>query len=308
MRIQHIDLNKELKNLRPVAACIGYFDGMHTGHQALVKKTVELAEQYGCESALITFDPDPWVTIKGEQDVHHITTMPQRINLAMQSGIRNIYILNFTKEMSRLSPHEFVERVLVPCRIQALVCGFDFHYGFKGQGSGETLKEEGLFDVFIVDAVSDSGEKISSTRISALIEAGEVDEAQRLMGHPFEIEGKVIHGRHIGESLGFPTANIEVDPEYIHPKTGVYACRALIRGKPYMAMVNLGHNPTLNYTPLLSLEAHILDYEGDLYGQRMIIQFVKYIRPETNFKNKNNLIMQLELDRQNVRKVFNALG
>ncbi len=306
MRIQYIDLNETSRSYKPAAACIGYFDGLHLGHQALIKKTIELAHEHQCESALITFDPDPWVTIHKDMTVKHITTMKQRINLAMQSGIKNIYILKFTEEMSKLSPHDFVERVILPCNIKALVCGFDFRYGFKGQGTCDTLRQEGLFDVAVVDAVMDSGEKISSTRISSLIEAGEVDEAARLMGHPYVIEGKVIHGRHVGASLGFPTANIDVDLEYLEPKHGVYACRAYIKGIPYPAMANLGHNPTVNYTSALSLEVHILDFEGDLYGETLAVEFVKFIRDEQNFKNRTNLIMQLELDRNTVRKLLNA--
>ena len=306
MRIQYIDLNETSRTYKPAAACIGYFDGLHLGHQALIKKTIELAHEHQCESALITFDPDPWVTIHKDMTVKHITTMKQRINLAMQSGIKNIYILKFTEEMSRLSPHDFVERVILPCNIRALVCGFDFRYGFKGQGTCDTLREEGLFDVAVVDAVMDGGEKISSTRISNLIEAGEVDEAARLMGHPYVIEGKVIHGRHVGASLGFPTANIDVDLEYLEPKHGVYACRAICEAGTYLAVTNIGSRPTVG-GHRVTVEPWLLDFSGDLYGKELTLQFHAFLRPERKFESLPELQEEIRKNAAQTREFFEKL-
>ncbi len=308
MRIVTLDLNSPRLSAVNTAACIGYFDGMHRGHQALIAETVRLAEKHGCESALITFDPDPWVRIRPDADVHHITTLKQRIELAVRYGIKNIFILNFTKEMSALSPEDFCARVLSMCSLKAVVCGFDFHFGYKGAGDPDTLRECCGCEVSVVDAVVEDGEKISSTRISGLIEEGRPDEAEKLMGHPFVIEGKVIAGRHVGTGLGFPTANVMAPEEYILPRQGVYAGYAEVKGKKYMAMINLGHNPTVNYTGRLSLEAHLLDFDEDIYGERIAVSFRYFLRPETDFASRGNLIMQLERDRINVRKRLNGEG
>ena len=303
MRIVNVKLGEIRKQKNPVVACIGYFDGMHKGHQALVNATIEKAKELGVESGLITFDPDPWVTLRNEKDVKHITPLQQRINIAVELGIKNIFILNFTKEMAALSPLDFI-KVLDSCNIKALICGFDYHYGQFGKGDIESLKRDADFEVVVIDAVNDNEGKISSTRITNLIEEGEVHKAEELLGYAYRVEGYVVHGNAKGRTIGYPTANVSVPSEYLEPKGGVYACFALIDGKKYKAMVNIGHNPTFNYTETMSLEAYILDFSGDLYDKRLKISFKYYLRPEKKFKYVGNLKMQLEQDEFAVRTLL----
>ena len=303
MRIVNVKLGEIRKQKNPVVACIGYFDGMHKGHQALVNATIEKAKELGVESGLITFDPDPWVTLRNEKDVKHITPLQQRINIAVELGIKNIFILNFTKEMAALSPLDFI-KVLDSCNIKALICGFDYHYGQFGKGDIESLKRDADFEVVVIDAVSDNEGKISSTRITNLIEEGEVHKAEELLGYAYRVEGYVVHGNAKGRTIGYPTANVSVPSEYLEPKGGVYACFALVDGKKYKAMVNIGHNPTFNYTETMSLEAYILDFSGDLYDKRLKISFKYYLRPEKKFKYIGNLKMQLEQDEFAVRTLL----
>ena len=303
MRIVNVKLGEIRKQKNPVVACIGYFDGMHKGHQALVNATLEKAKELGIESGLITFDPDPWVTLRDAKDVKHITPLQQRINIAVELGIKNIFILNFTKEMAALSPLDFI-KVLDSCNIKALICGFDYHYGQFGKGDIESLKRDADFEVIVIDAVSDSEGKISSTRITNLIEEGEVHKAEELLGYAYRVEGYVVHGNAKGRTIGYPTANVSVPSEYLEPKSGVYACFALVDGKKYKAMVNIGHNPTFNYTETMSLEAYILDFSGDLYDKRLKISFKYYLRPEKKFKYIGNLKMQLEQDEFAVRTLL----
>ena len=303
MRIVNVKLGEIRKQKNPVVACIGYFDGMHKGHQALVNATIEKAKELGVESGLITFDPDPWVTLRNAKDVKHITPLQQRINIAVELGIKNIFILNFTKEMAALSPLDFI-KVLDSCNIKALICGFDYHYGQFGKGDIESLKRDADFEVIVIDAVSDSEGKISSTRITNLIEEGEVHKAEELLGYAYRVEGYVVHGNAKGRTIGYPTANVSVPGEYLEPKSGVYACFALVDGKKYKAMVNIGHNPTFNYTETMSLEAYILDFSGDLYDKRLKISFKYYLRPEKKFKYIGNLKMQLEQDEFAVRTLL----
>ena len=303
MRIVNVKLGEIRKQKNPVVACIGYFDGMHKGHQALVNATLEKAKELGVESGLITFDPDPWVTLRNEKDVKHITPLQQRINIAVELGIKNIFILNFTKEMAALSPLDFI-KVLDSCNIKALICGFDYHYGQFGKGDIESLKRDADFEVVVVNAVNDNEGKISSTRITNLIEEGEVHKAEELLGYAYRVEGYVVHGNAKGRTIGYPTANVSVPSEYLEPKGGVYACFALIDGKKYKAMVNIGHNPTFNYTETMSLEAYILDFSGDLYDKRLKISFKYYLRPEKKFKYIGNLKMQLEQDEFAVRTLL----
>lgn len=306
MRVINIYAGGHNRQKTALCACIGYFDGMHKGHQALIAETISLAKEKHCESALITFDPDPWVTIKGIKEVHHITTMRQRINIAVSLGIQNIVILKFTKEMSEQSPVEFIEKTLGQLNLYGLVCGFDFHYGFKGAGNCESLQNDAPYEVRVVEAVEDETGKISSTRISAAIEQGNMEEAARMLGYEYQIDGTVIHGRHIGTGMGFPTANVGYSTEYILPKKGVYACYAKIGGKKIRAMVNIGHNPTVNYTDRMSLEAHLIDFKGDIYGRMITVSFIRYLRPEMKFRNADNLVMQLDQDLRDTNRILDA--
>lgn len=304
MRIIQIDVNKPIKIDRPIVACIGYFDGLHIGHQALINKTKEISKEKNLETALITFDPDPWVTLKGLDNVKHLTTMKQRINLAVHHGIRNIIILKFTKEMANLSFEDFSEKILGQCNIKNLVCGFDFKYGKNGEGNSLTLKASGLFDVTIIDSVNFNGEKISTTRIIECLNNGDIELANKLLGYNYEIQGKIIKGNQKGSKIGFPTANIQSETEYYLPKNGVYACYLKVLNKKYKAMVNIGHNPTFNFVKNISIEAHIIDFNHDIYGCNVSLEFVKFLRDEKKFNNIDNLILQLEQDLFNTKRIL----
>lgn len=298
MRIITISTETKRVYTGPLAACIGYFDGMHIGHRALIQKTLECAKETQAESALITFDPDPWVPIRGidEADIKHISTFRERLNKAVELGIQNVVILKFTKEMCQLSPEKFVSDILKKLNLTSLVCGFDFHYGFMGRGDTESLKESLGVPVYVIPPIEDEFGKISSTRITKAIIEGDMESAHRMLGDWFTIEGTVVHGNRVGSSLGFPTANVQYSKEYILPKGGVYAGFAIVQGKRYKTMINLGHNPTLNYQNDMSLEANILDFKGDLYNRQIKLEFVHFLREEKCFKNRDNLIMQLEQD------------
>lgn len=292
-----ISLNNQTVIDRRIAACIGYFDGIHLGHKALIDKAVSIASQKNLESALITFDPDPWVTVKGAQFVQHLNTMEEREALAEAYGIQNWIVLDFTKEMSRLSPLEFI-RCLMRCNIDTLVCGFDYHYGALGKGNTESLIEDskGCFNVVVIDSVDEGGEKISSSRITRLIQNGEIEQANKLLNYSYSISGPIINGRHQGRNIGFPTANMRVDREYILPKNGVYAGYMIKDQKKYPCMINIGHNPTFNFTEQTSVEAHIFDFDEELYGQTVRFAFVKMIRPEKKFSSVEQLVEQLTHD------------
>ena len=304
MRIIKMGLYSNRVYTNPMCACIGYFDGMHKGHQALIQKTIEMAKRKGCESALITFDPDPWVTIKHVKDVKHITTMRERLNRAVEYGIQNIIILDFSSDFAKLSPEDFVQQILSKISFKGLICGFDFHYGFMGKGSAETLQQTEGLEVEVVQPIEDEQGKISSTRITQCIEDGKMEDAAEMLGYFFRISGIVVHGRHQGNAIGFPTANIHYDPEYILPKSGVYAGFVIIQNKKFGAMINLGHNPTFNYRNDLSLEAHMIDFDKDIYGKLISVEFIRFIRDEKRFSSKGNLIMQLEQDIISTKKIL----
>lgn len=307
MRIDKISLNHVYKPRTPVVACIGFFDGVHRGHKALISKTIEMAKGIGAATGLITFEPDPWVTIKGipASQLEHLTTTRQKINIISSLGIQNVYLLDFTPEMAALTPEEFAARVLGQLNLKGLVCGFDFHFGAGGAGGAAMLGSLAGCPAEVISAVEMDGEKISSSRIVKAVKDGDFFTAYQLLGHPFTMDGRIRSGSHIGATLGFPTANVEFSEEYVIPRIGVYSAHVSIGGKRYGAMVNVGHNPTLNYQEQVSIECHILNHDGNFYGEQISVMFEQYIREERKFQNRENLIMQLESDRQKVRK---ALG
>lgn len=306
MKITSFSLNDNFKLDKPIAACIGYFDGLHLGHKALIDKTIEYAKKNNCESALITFCPDPWITIKGIKDVKHLSTMKQREVLLEKMGIEHLIIIEFTQEVASLPHDEFVKNILIPFDIKALICGFDFHYGYKGIGSAATLNSdsEGKFETFIIDSIDEESSKISSSRITNYIEEGHIEHANLLLGYAYTIEGLVIHGKNKGKAIGFPTANILVDNELIIPRTGVYAGYINVKNQEYKAIINIGHNPTFNFNDSLSVEVNIIHFNEDIYGESVTVKFMNRLRDEKKFDTIQQLIEQLNLDAMNAIKLL----
>ena len=287
----------------PIAACIGYFDGLHRGHMELVSATLKKAKELNAESAMITFEPDPWVVVKQVQDVQHLSTMKQRQKLAEAAGIEHFIILDFTKEMSRLSEAEFVQLIQKNFNLKAMICGFDFHYGLMGQGNAQTLSHHG-FDVVCVGSVNDEKGKISSTRICECIDEGKIEEANELLGYPYTIVGEVIHGNAKGTGIGFPTANILSIKEFLIPQRGVYAGKVKVDDKWHTAMINIGYNPTFNKRRLLSIEAHLLNFNENIYGKEVEVQFCVQLRSERKFDSVEALIHQLQKDVKATQEYF----
>lgn len=304
MEKTRFSLDQAFEIREPIVACIGFFDGLHCGHQVLIKRTIELAKLKNAKSALITFSPDPWEVIKGGSSYQHLATSKRREELVEQMGIDVLITLDFTKEMSKLDPIQFLKKVLVPCHLKALVCGFDFNYGAFGQGNAERLKADArpYFEVEIIDSVNEEDKKISTSRITTTIEQGDIMHANRLLGYRYQIEGVVVHGKKKGREIGFPTANLAIDPEYILPKKGIYEGWIEVDHVWYPTIVNIGNNPTFNFTNQLSVEAHILDFDQQIYDQVVRLEFVQFLRDEMKFASIDELVQQMTLDKQQAKQ------
>lgn len=304
MEIRHINLTTQLNNNQRVA-CIGYFDGLHLGHQQLIQETLRVAKEKGCIASLITFDPDPWITIGKIKSAAHITPLSQRLVLAQYFGLDEVLILDFSQDIAGLNIDDF-ELLLLNQGIKSLIVGFDFSYGAKGKGNVETLKANNRFDLHVVTAYQDALGKVSSTRIDQALLDGNIDLANQLLGYPFFVQGTVIHGKQVGRELGFPTANVQVADDQLLPSNGVYAAKVYVNGKYYQSMINIGHNPTCNYVRNLSLEAHIFDFNESIYDQPISLVFYHKIRNEIKFKRKEQLIDQLCNDKLAIKVYFNG--
>lgn len=300
-----LSLDYKDKILEPIVACIGYFDGFHIGHMALINQVKSQAKQDQAKTAVISFHPDPWLVVKNQKNMTHLTTLSDRKELAQAAGIDYWIIIQFTKELSTLSPKQFVDEMLCELPLTTLVAGFDFRFGYKGEGDAAFLQANyQCFDTIVVDQVSDDHNKISTTRISVAISQGDVDEAMRLLGRAYSIKGIVVHGQKKGREIGFPTANVDCSVEYLIPQPGVYIGAATIKDRTFQAMINVGHNPTFNTKNNLSVEAHLLDFDQEIYGQEIRVHFYKRIRDEMKFDSIQELIDQMNEDYFTSRQFF----
>ena len=307
MKQRVIKDHRELfKSERALVACIGYFDGIHLGHQKLINKTIDIAKEKGINSALITFDPDPWTVFNDRNKVNHITPMKEKIRLLSNTGLDELIIVQFTKDLSKLSPQDFIEKILIPLNVVDLVAGEDFKFGHMGKGNIEYLKNNAavFFDTHALKFEETKETKIGSTKITQAILKGDCDQVEAMLGRPYTIAGYVMEGNREGTRIGYPTANLEVTDEYIIPKRGVYAGYVEVKGEQYKSVLNIGYNPTFNQSESLSIETHILDFNKIIYGELLKQSFVIRLRDELKFDSVDELVDQMAEDELLARKIL----
>lgn len=290
---------------------IGAYDGLHLGHQAVIAQVRALAAERGARSAVVTFDRHPATVVRPESAPQLLTDHTQRMELFEATGIDAAVVLPFTQEMADESPLAFIERVLVTClRAECVVVGDDFHFGRHREGNVALLREIGETHDFEVEPVvlvprSDGvDEPLSSTAIRRALAGGNVTLAADMLGRPFEARGVVVQGDQRGRLLGFPTANVEVSNRVCLPADGVYAgFYERPDGSRHPCAINLGRRPTFyEHADSSLLEAHLLDFEGDLYGEPARIQFVAFLRSERKFDGIDALVEQLKHDIEHARE------
>ncbi len=293
---------RSLSELDPIenGSCltIGNFDGVHVGHQKLIRRVREKARNKGLASVVVTFDPHPLRVLRG-MTPPFITMTQQKLELIGKQDVDITACLEFTREMAKLSPEEFVRRYLVEglC-MKELVVGYDYAFGKNREGNFQLLKKLGDkygFRAEQMDPVLVGGAIVSSTRIRDMVQAGQVWEVLPLLGRFYRIRGSVIRGKDRGgKLLGFPTANLQLVDE-LFPKPGVYAVWTDVEGRTLPAVANIGFNPTFD-NQVLSVEVHVLDFSGDLYGREIDVHFVQRLRDEKKFSSLDELIVQIRKD------------
>jgi riboflavin kinase/FMN adenylyltransferase len=294
----------------PTAVTIGKFDGVHLGHRGVIAQLSALAATRGLEPVVVTFDRHPFSLLRPEACPEALVSNAQRAALLADSPVAATVVLEFTRELSELSPDDFIEHILVETLDAKLVlAGADFRFGHRGAGTIETLRDLGTrhgFEVVLIDDVRVDGERVSSTRIRALLAVGDVRAAAALLGRYPAVRSTVVHGDAIGREIGFPTANLDPAIEGFLPADGVYAAWAVIDGVRYGAAVSIGNNPTFDGVPARRTEAHLLDAKVDAYGKSIELQFVDYIRPMVKFDGIDALVAALTADAERIRAVLAA--
>jgi len=283
--------------LRASALTIGTFDGVHRGHRAIFARLLGQAKKLGVPTVAITFDPHPREVVGKQNHVPDIVPFAERIRLIGELGVDYLVWERFTLRLARRSPKNFMDEVVAKLHPRVMVVGHDFSFGKGREGDEEWLREYGReheFGVIALKPVKAGRETVSSSLIRTLIGRGEMERGRRLLGLPFTIAGRVIHGHHRGRKLGFSTANLHWQAALI-PPDGVYVARVEWQGNWYPALANIGTNPTF-HDEKLAFEVHLLDFHRNLYGQTLRVAFLKRLRPEMTFRSSEALIRQIKRD------------
>jgi riboflavin kinase/FMN adenylyltransferase len=293
------------------ALTIGTFDGVHLGHQALIARGVSEARVLDAEAVVVTWDRHPLRTLRPDAAPRLLSSPERKLELLEATGVDGVAILPFTEELSHLSPEEFVDKVLVNgLGARAVFVGEGWRFGHQRAGDVDLLAKlggESGFTAEAIDLAGADGDAVSSTRIREAIAAGHLNVARRLLGRPFDIDGIVVGGDKRGAGLGFPTANIDTDPHMAYPARGVYAGRARVTDSWFGAAINVGVNPTFGGDPEVTpvkVEVFILDFEGDLYGQTLRVEFHQRLRDEMRFSSVDDLIAQMHRDVDETRELI----
>lgn len=288
---------------------IGVFDGVHRGHQQIIHRLTTSAHPVGAPVVVVTFWPHP-ATVLGGGELKCLTVPDERAELLSDLGVDDVVTLTFDSALANTSAEDFVKRLLGPLDFHHMLIGYDFALGKGREGNAARLAEIGAhldFEVDVVPAVSDESGVISSTEIRKLVATGQVADAAGLLGHPYGLHGPVVHGDNRGRGLGFPTANIEIPAGKILPANGVYACQAVVDGRSLDAAVNVGVRPQFHAEAVKpSVEAFLLDFEGDLYGRDLSLEFIARLRSEARFESVDALIRQMHQDVDRTRGLLST--
>ena len=294
--------------LTPSVATIGFFDGVHLGHRHLINQVKMAASLNGWCSSIITFPVHPRQVIQSDYQPSLLSSPEEKIELLASTGIDNCILLPFTRELSQLTAWEFMQLLYDQYKVRMLVIGYDHRFGHNRAETFEDYcrygRELGIH-IMQATAYTQEQDKVSSSVIRRALLSGEVSTATKYLGYPYFMQGTIVSGYQVGRKIGFPTANLQVDfQNKLIPAIGVYAVRVSVNGQSYRGMLNIGHRPTLNNGTDLSIEVHILEFEGDIYHQPMRIEFVDFLRPEAKFNSVDELTLQIQKDKEAAIKIL----
>lgn len=307
MRVfKNVDGLPEFKN---GVLTIGTFDGVHQGHQQIIKRINQLAAENGGESIILTFHPHPRLVVNpNDTSLKLLNTLEEKIELLERYGVHNLIVAPFSVEFSQLTARQYVEDFLWKnIRPKTVVIGYDHRFGNNREGGIELFRQMAMELGFGVEEIAKQmvdDLAVSSTKVRHALQTGDIAQASNLLGHEYSLQGTVVEGHQMGRQLGFPTANIHLNnPNKLVPAQGVYAIKAKVAGHWYPAMLNIGNNPTFE-NRAASIEAHLLDFDQDIYGAEIAVAFVERLRDELKFDSAEALIAQMKADEAQSRKIL----
>lgn len=310
----HHPLDRRLIPNGPVVLAMGFFDGVHRGHQAVIKRAKEIADQQSLPLAVLTYSHAPSIVYHQYPDgFKYLTLTKRKLALLKRLSVDLVYLVSFTSAYGSLQPEEFIDQYLVPMHSQVVVAGFDHTYGAKDTATMAKLPlyARGRFEVETVPKVVMPGandEKVGSRKIKQQITAGKLRLANRGLGYPYTTSGIVVHGLARGRTLGFPTANIQAPAGELLPGVGVYTVQVSVNGHWYGGMASVGHNITFGRAPRLTVEIYLFDFDQMIYGEEVQVRWYRYLRGEEKFAGAAELVAQMKKDEQQSREILAELG
>lgn len=298
MEIIQFELGDKLEQVPDLILCLGFFDGVHLGHQKLIKK----ARKEGYKLGVFSFNQSPAYVLGNKTSDTCITSIADKADLFEELGVDYLYLMEFNKETLKATKDEFISQVLLKINPYQICCGPDYHFGARAEGDVAYLKQ--YFNVKVNDFENIGGNKISSRNIISLIKEGKMEEVTSMLGRPYRINGTVMVGYRKGRDLDFPTANLALEYEYVYPLIGVYVGYAYVYGDKYKAIINVGTHPTINPLNEPIIEVHLLDFDQNIYGKNIFVEFVQFIREEKKFESIEALKIQLGRDKAKARKIL----
>lgn len=294
----------------PSVVALGFFDGIHLGHQQVITAAMSKAEELKMKCAVMTLDPHPSVVLRRSvQHVRYITPLAEKIKILTAIGVDILYVVKFDLDFAALVPQDFVDQYIIGLNIKHVVAGFDYSYGRLGKGTMETLPfhSRERFSQTIIEKFTTNNHKVSSTFIREQLQSGNVSNLPETLGRYYVVRGVVGHGDKRGRTIGFPTANIMLSDDYVIPRTGVYTVRMFVQGEWFIGVCNIGYKPTFkdrNEDSLPSIEVHLFDFDDTIYGEKVIIEWHQNIREERKFSGIDALIAQIQQDKETAIDYF----
>ena len=296
MKIYQFDYQHTPINIEQSILCLGFFDGVHLGHQAMINEALN----EGYKVSVLTFDEAPAYVLGRIKENHYLTSVSDKAEILENLGVDSMYIMTFDTAASKLTKDEFIDKVIRPLNPKRVYCGEDYSFGVWAEGDPDYLSL--FFDVHVVETKKEGNIKVSARDISHLIEHGYIEDANKLLGRPFRLNGLVTEGKHNGVKMDFPTANLKLDYPYAFPKTGVYFGYAYVYEKKYKAIISVGTHPTIMQLTKPIIEVHIIDFEGIIYGYDIFVELLYYHRHEKMFDSVDDLKNQLLKDKKEAIK------